>query len=267
MLGENIVFNGYGITDTGKRRSQNEDFFICDPEKAIFLVADGVGGESGGEVASRLAAEHFVRLITPFVLDSDATIPFNHPNNGDLFQSTLAHAVEGANAAVIDFAEEHKTHRGMGSTLTAAIFHEDRIYVAHIGDSRLYRVREDDMQQVTEDHTKVQEMVKENILAIEEARKHPQRHIITRCVGRKKQSKPDIFSIDYSTEDIFLLSSDGLHDMLRDEEIRLIVVHAETLEQAGKRLIEAANEKGGKDNITVVLFQPYSVSEQESPVR
>lgn len=250
-----MTLHCFSISDKGLRRSMNEDAFISDPDKGIFLVADGMGGESYGEVASRMTAEFYVKLITPFLMDEDLTVPFEHSVNEDLFCGAVAHAVVGTNSAVVEFVSENESHRGMGSTLTAVVVHDGCLYVAHIGDSRLYRIRADKIEQITEDHTKVQEMVKNHIIPPEEARSHPKRHIITRCVGRKKRLKPDIFSLDFVADDTFLISSDGLHDMVCDEDIHQIVVESESLEIAGERLVETANQSGGKDNITVVLFQ------------
>lgn len=250
-----VMIDCYALTDKGRRRSQNEDAFICDEDYAIFLVADGMGGENYGEVASRLTADHFVQLITPFITDEDVTIPFDTPEDGDHFTAVVIHAVEGTNRAVYEYAAEHESHRGMGSTLTAAIARGGFLYVAHVGDSRLYRIQTDEIFQITEDHTKVQEMVQRDILTPEEARKHPQKNIITRCVGRNRRLKPDVFTTDFNDGDIFLICSDGLNDMIEDDEIHRIVVESDTLETAAVGLVELANENGGKDNITVVLFR------------
>jgi protein phosphatase len=133
--------------------------------------------------------------------------------------------------------------------------------VAHVGDSRLYRIQPDEILQITEDHTKVQEMVQKDILTPEEARKHPQKNIITRCVGRNRRLKPDIFATDFTNGDIFLICSDGLNDMIEDDEIHRIVVESDSLGTAVDGLVELANENGGKDNITVVLFRLDSVSQ------
>ena len=256
-----LVTECFAATDKGKRRDLNEDAYICDPDKAIFVVADGMGGENYGEVASQLTVDHFSQLITPFVTDEDTTIPFDVPDDGDHFTGALNHAVEGANKAVYEYAAENESHKGMGSTLTAAVLHGDFLYVAHVGDSRLYRILPDEVQQITEDHSRVQEMVQKGLLSPEEARSHPQKNIITRCVGRKKRIRSDILTIDLLDEDVFLLCSDGLNDMLEDESIHQIVTESGDLETAANLLVQAANDKGGKDNITVVLFRLHSQNE------
>jgi protein phosphatase len=251
-------YKSYASTDTGKRRSLNEDIFICDPDRAIFLVADGMGGENYGEVASQMTAEFFVRSLTPYILDEDITIPFENTDDNDFFSNAVTHAVEMANSAVLDYVSENKSYRGMGSTLTAAICNEHNITVAHIGDSRLYRIRKKNIEQITEDHTKVQEMVNKHIISSIEAKKHPQRNVITRCIGRRKHIKPDIFTIQTKDQDIFLICSDGLYDMVDDTDIQKIVIESDNFEIAVQNLIDLANTNGGKDNITVVIFQNTS---------
>ena len=258
MIFNDMKFDCFAVSDTGKWRPQNEDAFICDPENAVFLVADGMGGEEYGEVASQLTADHFTKLILPFVHDEDITIPFDHSRDEDLFSGIMRHAVEGTNSAVVEYASEHLSHRGMGSTLTAAIFYKEFLYIAHVGDSRLYKIDSEKIHQVTEDHTRVQEMVREGVLSKEEARIHPNRNIITRCIGRRYQSNPDIFRLEISDDEVFLICSDGLNDMVTDQEIHAVVDRSDTLEEAGKKLIEVANRNGGKDNITVVLFRVYT---------
>jgi serine/threonine protein phosphatase PrpC len=246
---------GYAITHTGRRRAQNEDAYICDPSRAVFLVADGMGGENYGEVASRLSAEQFTQIITPYLLDDEMTVPFEHLDPGDTFEGLLMHAVKGANSAVMDYVENQPSHKGMGSTLTAAVLQDQQLYVAHVGDSRLYRIDSAEIQQITEDHTRVQQMVMKKLITAEQARVHPQKNIITQCIGRKKRIKPDIFHIDMDMDSTYLICSDGLNDMVTDPEIQRLVLKAHSLIEAGALLVHTANENGGKDNITAVLFR------------
>lgn len=251
----NISFDCYAVSDKGCHRRLNEDAYICNPEKGLFLVADGMGGENCGEVASRLTADYFENVITPFIIDEDATIPFEQPLDADPFLNTMAHAMKQTNQSVLQFAKENPSHRGMGSTLTAAVVHEGSLYIAHVGDSRLYSFPNGQPVQITEDHTRVQELVKKNLLSPEEARNHRQRHILTQCVGRKKKFKPDIICIETGPAILYMICSDGLFDMLSDEEIGETVMLSEDLELTGKQLVVLANDRGGKDNITVVLFR------------
>ena len=266
MTDSEIIIDWGGTSDRGMRRNLNEDTYVCDPDRMIFLVADGMGGENYGEVASRLAADFFVELITPFLLDDDVTIPFEISEDGDHFSGAMHHAVQGANEAVYAYASEHPSHKGMGSTLTATVIMGDALHIGHIGDSRLYRIQSDKIQQITKDHTKVQEMVEKNLLTPDEARKHPQKNIITRCVGRKKRLQADVFQVDYSDDDIYLICSDGLNDMVEDESILQIVQASQTLDAAAARLVETANQNGGRDNITVVLFRVNSSPEEPTTI-
>lgn len=255
------LFDAYAITDRGLRRQKNEDAFICRPETGLFLVADGMGGESSGEVASRITTGDFEKLITPFLLDDEATIPFEHASDADPFLKVVEHAVDQTNRSVLHSAKGNAAYRGMGSTLTAAIAHGNDLVIAHVGDSRLYRFKDGSPEQITEDQTRVQELIRKNILSPEEARTHRDRHIITQCIGRKKRIHPDIFGIDLDSDGLYMLCSDGLYDMLTDEEIGSIVTENPTLESDGKQLVAAANAAGGRDNITVVLFRQLEKQE------
>lgn len=242
-------------TDRGRRRAENEDAYFCDASIGIFMVADGMGGANAGEVASAMSVDKFVGFLEPFLGDEDATIPFELQENEDSRTTVLMQAALSANSAVYEKANEDPDHRGMGSTLTAAIVFHNDLYITHIGDSRCYRIRTDTIDQITADHSKVQEMVSQGLLTEEAARSHPQRNIITRCIGRKKKLKPDIFTIDFDLADTFLLCSDGLNDMVPDDVIHRIVTESLDLEIAATRLVNAANDRGGRDNITVVLLR------------
>ena len=245
----------HAVTDRGMRRRLNEDVSVCDPDLGLFLVADGMGGESCGDVASRLTAETFRDSIAPYILDEEATAPFEHTSEGDFFLNALGHAVEQTNQTVLQAVKENPTCKGMGSTLTAALIREESLYIVHVGDSRLYVYSNGSLTPLTEDHTRVQEMVNKKILSAEEARAHHQRNIITRCVGRKKQFKPDLLKTDLVPHALYLICSDGLYDMLDDAEIADILQDNPDLERMGAQLVERANRAGGRDNITVVLFR------------
>ncbi|MFC1569557.1 Stp1/IreP family PP2C-type Ser/Thr phosphatase [bacterium] len=247
----------YAVSDKGMRRRLNEDSHVCNPDLGLFLVADGMGGESCGDVASRLTAETFVSSITPYIIDDEATAPFEH-TNGDFFLNAMEHSAEHTNQAVIRSVKESPACRGMGSTLTAAMINEGVIYIVHVGDSRLYKFENESLSVVTEDHTRVQELVNKKVLSAEEARTHRERHIITRCVGRKKQFKPDLLKLELQPETLYMLCSDGLYDMINDDAITEIIQENQELEQVGKQLVDRANKNGGKDNITIVLFRQSS---------
>jgi len=225
-------------TDTGRRRRRNEDAFVCEPP--LFAVADGMGGAQAGEVASRLAAESL-----------------REQELGDL--SALEQAVElirEANRRVYTYSSENASARGMGTTMTVALVEGSIVTIGHVGDSRAYLLRDDQLTQLTQDHSLVAELVRSGRLSPKEAESHPRRSVITRALGTDSDVEVDVFSLRGQDGDLFLLCSDGLTSMVSDEEIAsLLVVARGDLGDAGKKLIAAANLAGGEDNITVVLFE------------
>ena len=225
-------------TDTGRRRRRNEDAFVCEPP--LFAVADGMGGAQAGEVASRLAAESL-----------------REQELGDL--SALEQAVElirEANRRVYTYSSENASARGMGTTMTVALVEGSIVTIGHVGDSRAYLLRDDQLTQLTQDHSLVAELVRSGRLSPKEAESHPRRSVITRALGTDSDVEVDVFSLRGQDGDLFLLCSDGLTSMVSDEEIAsLLVVARGDLDDAGKKLLAAANLAGGEDNITVVLFE------------
>jgi len=225
-------------TDTGRRRRRNEDAFVCEPP--LFAVADGMGGAQAGEVASRLAAESL-----------------REQELGDL--SALEQAVElirEANRRVYAYSSENASARGMGTTMTVALVEGSIVTIGHVGDSRAYLLRDDQLTQLTQDHSLVAELVRSGRLSPKEAESHPRRSVITRALGTDSDVEVDVFSLRGQGGDLFLLCSDGLTSMVSDEEIAsLLVVARGDLDDAGKKLLAAANLAGGEDNITVVLFE------------
>jgi len=248
--------HGFGITDIGRKRKLNEDHYICDNERNIYLVADGMGGVEGGELASKMAADTFLSRIHPLLMDEDVTLPCGIEAGGDFFSSLIKYAIEEANEAVHQCGMQDPSRKGMGTTFTVAITAGDMLYVGHIGDSRVYRYRGGNIAQLSEDHTLVQQMVREGRLSPQEARHHPKKNVITRSLGPKKGVFPDILSEQLALGDTFLLCSDGLYGMVEDGQVAdgLSSCNGKGLECLGRQLIAMANEAGGKDNITVVLF-------------
>jgi protein phosphatase len=226
-------------TDTGRRRRRNEDAFVCEPP--LFAIADGMGGAQAGEVASRLAAESL-----------------RESEQGEL--SSLEQAVEliqEANRRVYAYSSENASARGMGTTMTVALVDGDRVTIGHVGDSRAYLFRDDQLTQLTQDHSLVAELVRSGRLTPEEAETHPRRSVITRALGTDSEVEVDVFSLRAQDHDLFLLCSDGLTSMVTDSEIERILAGARAdLDDAAKKLIAAANHAGGEDNVTVVLFEP-----------
>jgi PPM family protein phosphatase len=225
-------------SDTGRRRRRNEDNYVVAPP--LFAVADGMGGAQAGEVASRLAAS---------ALEGGDSDGLNGPERIDAL-------IQEANRRIYDRAATDPTASGMGTTMTVALVEGMTVAIGHVGDSRAYLVRGEQMEQLTDDHSLVNELLKSGRLSEEEAQVHPQRSVITRAVGTDPDVDVDGFTIEAEEGDVFLLCSDGLTDMVEDEEIlELVHAHRDDLEKAVKSLVSAANRGGGEDNITAVAFR------------
>jgi protein phosphatase len=225
-------------SDTGRRRRRNEDNYVVAPP--LFAVADGMGGAQAGEVASQLAASALEAG------DSD----------GLEGTSRIDALIQEANRRIFDRASTDPSASGMGTTMTVALVDGMTVAIGHVGDSRAYLVRGEQMEQLTEDHSLVNELLKGGKLSAEEAQVHPQRSVITRAVGTDPDVDVDGFTIEAEDGDVFLICSDGLSDMVEDEEI-LELVHQNRgdLDKAVKALVSAANRGGGEDNITAVAFR------------
>ena len=226
------------ITDTGRKRRRNEDAYVCEPP--LFAIADGMGGAQAGEVASRLAAAA--------LRESGAKTLGGERRISDLIQE--------ANRRVYDRSSTDPNTSGMGTTITVALVENDNVAFGHVGDSRAYLIRDGRMEQVTEDHSLVNELLKSGKLSREEAESHPQRSVITRALGTDPDVDVDTFTIAAEAGDLFLLCSDGLTDMVGEGEIfELVERNRDDLNSALKSLVKAANRSGGDDNITVVAFE------------
>lgn len=225
------------ITDTGRQREANEDSYFS--RAPLFAVADGMGGAQAGEVASRMAVEAFERV------DEETAAP----------EDLLRRTAQEANREIFELAQGDATHSGMGTTLTAALLHGDEISFGHVGDSRAYVFREGKLRQITNDHSLVEELRRQGKLTRDQAAEHPQRSVITRALGPEPTVDVDTLTFSARPGDVFLLCSDGLTTMLDDEDVATIVARAENLQIAARRLVKAANERGGRDNITAVLFR------------
>jgi serine/threonine protein phosphatase PrpC len=225
-------------SDTGRRRLRNEDNYVVAPP--LFAVADGMGGAQAGEVASRLAAS---------ALEGDGPERLQGLDRLDAL-------IQEANRRIYDRASNDPSASGMGTTMTVALVEDMTVAIGHVGDSRAYLVRGEQMEQLTEDHSLVNELMKTGKLSEEEAHVHPQRSVITRAVGTDPDVDVDAFTIEAEEDDVFLICSDGLTDMVEDEEI-LELVHENRgdLDKAVQALVSAANRVGGDDNITAVAFR------------
>jgi PPM family protein phosphatase len=224
-------------SDTGKKRRRNEDSYVVAPP--LFAVADGMGGAQAGEVASKLAAAALE--------DTDS--------GGLQGTERLVSLVREANRRVYERATEDPTTSGMGTTITVALVEGTHVAIGHVGDSRAYLVRDGKLEQLTEDHSLVNELLKSGKLSPQEAETHPQRSVITRAVGTDPEVEVDSFVVEAREGDVFLLCSDGLTDMVGDVDILDAVErHRDDLDRAMKTLVSAANRGGGEDNITVIAF-------------
>ncbi|BAZ06690.1 Stp1/IreP family PP2C-type Ser/Thr phosphatase [Calothrix sp. NIES-3974] len=232
----------FGASDVGLVRLSNQDAHYIDKNGKFFIVADGMGGHAGGEEASRIATEEIQAYISEN-WDSPKTSP-----------QLLEGALIQANAAILADQHEHPERADMGTTVVGVMFRNDEPYCVHIGDSRLYRFRSGQLEQMTEDHTWVSRAIKLGDMTVEEAREHPLRHVLSRCLGREEMQNFDIQQLDIQVGDILLLCSDGLTEELSNQEIvSQLQTHGSNLEQAAQNLIEAAKSKGGHDNITLIL--------------
>jgi protein phosphatase len=225
------------LTDVGRQRQSNEDAFF---ERApLFAVADGMGGARAGEVASRMAVEELSAMGDP----------------GSKAEESLRSVARSANRRIYDMAQGDSEHAGMGTTFTAVLVSGREVAVGHVGDSRLYRMRDGSLERLTDDHSLVEELVRQGKLTPQEAEVHPQRSIITRALGPEKDVQVDTFTHTARDGDVYLLCSDGLSGMVSDEGLAQILSSSRSLDDAAQGLIDAANAAGGKDNITAVLFR------------
>lgn len=231
-------------TDIGKVRKQNEDAAWFDEKRAVFAVADGMGGHLAGEVASRMA------------IDAVRNMAHSGQTPGI---SPLRDAVAAAHEAILAHARRHPECAGMGTTLSALWRGGNYVYIAHVGDSRIYRLRGGELEQITEDHSLVEELVRAKLITREEARTHPRRNIITRALGTQGDNTPDLLAADTKRGDIWLLCSDGLSGMVSDEKIARTLKKGGSLGAMADSLLEQALAAGGRDNITLVLYRDEEV--------
>jgi protein phosphatase len=225
-------------TDVGRVRKQNEDAAWMNEERGIYVVADGMGGHLAGEVASQMAIDAVRNMAererTPSI-------------------SSLKEMVRAAHEAIFAHAQAHSECAGMGTTLSVLWRGGNYVYIAHVGDSRIYRLREGKLERITQDHSLVEELVRAGIITAEQARTHPRRNVITRALGTQGENEPDLLVTDIKKGDLFLLCSDGLNGMVEDEDIEK-TLRENNLERAADSLIDQALKAGGRDNVTVVLY-------------
>jgi serine/threonine protein phosphatase PrpC len=244
-----------GLTDVGRKRDHNEDSFLIDDELQLYVVADGMGGHAGGGTASRIAVETIDKKLRDLRAGAALPLPPEPENLQDSpVPETIRSAVEQACLAIFAKAQEDPELAGMGTTVISLMLDDAHAFFAHVGDSRAYLVRGDLIQQISEDHSLVNEQIKAGMITPEEARHSRYRNIITRSVGFEEEVQVDVMGLLAEPGDTFILCSDGLANMLEDTEI-LETVRSQSLAEIPGKLIEMANERGGDDNITVVAVR------------
>jgi serine/threonine protein phosphatase PrpC len=243
--------------DVGRKRQNNEDSFNASPEHQLFLVCDGMGGHAAGEVASQISVATVADFFNNHPVDGDATWPFEYNDEITMNANRLVTGIILANQKILEAIVQKPELQGMGSTAVGAVFDEGRAWVAHVGDSRGYLVRDKKLSQITTDHSWIAEQVKLGLISREEAEHHPFRNVITRALGTKGELKVDIDSVRMLPGDLVILCSDGLNSMLSDSEIEsLAAIEPDSdLEKVCESLISAANARGGHDNVTVILVR------------
>ena len=227
-------------TEVGLVRKSNEDSFLCDEKRGLFIVADGMGGHLAGEVASQMAIEVIISYL-------------KEDNSDPLLK--LKEAVAYANQVVYTNSQENHTHKGMGTTVTLAYIVDDKANIAHVGDSRAYIIRNKAITLLTCDHSYVGELVRSGEITQEQAMAHPKRNMLMRAIGTSPEIDIDLLEINLKKNDILLLCTDGLSNHLRDEEMLQSVLKGENLQEATDNMMEIAYKKGANDNITVLLTQ------------
>ena len=233
-----------GLTDTGVVRTANQDnYFVDDDRGRFFIVADGMGGHAGGEEASRIATE----IIQDYLQQN-----WDSPLDSEVL---LKEAVTKANQGIIEDQKNHPERGDMGTTVVVLIFRDDRPFCAHVGDSRLYRLRDSNLEQITDDHTWVGMALKKGEIDVEQAKFHPWRHVLSQCLGREDLQRIDIQDFEIESGDRLLICSDGLTEEVADREIQTALTNLQSCKETAAELIEAAKAAGGSDNITIVIVK------------
>lgn len=236
----------FAITDTGVKRQTNQDYIFCAENSVgsfpnLFIVADGMGGHKAGDYASRTCVDCVVDSVKQSTLKTPISI--------------MEEAINRANEQILNDSRMYQEYEGMGTTFVSAVVIEMVMYVANIGDSRLYIINDKEIKQITEDHSLVETMIRNGEIGRKEARLHPNKNIITRALGTGPKVTADYFEVNLTKGDVLLMCSDGLSNMMEDDDIMYIVRRYAQLDSAGNKLVEKANECGGKDNISILLIR------------
>jgi PPM family protein phosphatase len=244
-----------GKTDVGRTRAHNEDSIAINEPLQLVALADGMGGYQAGEVASQIAIEVLTNEIAESKLTEKDIARIDPETGTSVAMRRLRSAIEKANNRICSVSREREELDGMGTTIVAACFYDGRVGIAHVGDSRCYRYREGTLEQLTRDHSLVQEQLEKGLISADEASASPQKNLITRALGIDALAQADTQEFRTRTGDVYLLCSDGLSDMVEQDVLQRELERTDNLETATKRLVDAANEAGGRDNISVILVR------------
>lgn len=242
------MIKAYAKSDVGKIREKNEDYYSISEsldEVQLYILADGMGGASGGEIASKLAVEKAKK----YILNNFKEIE----KDKESIIQLVASSMEYANMCVYEQAQENKELEGMGTTLEIVLIYNNRAFIGHIGDSRIYRIRKAIIRKLTQDHSYVQKLVKDGTITPEQAEKHPQKNILLKVLGCNAFIEPDVMVKGFLKDDVLVMCSDGLSNMVTQDDIYKMA--SGNIEQATVDLVDKANENGGYDNITVVIIK------------
>lgn len=255
-----LVLESWGATDVGVKRRLNEDVFLVDEDLGVYLVADGMGGHAAGEVASRLAAEEIIRTMSEQATVDAETWPEHWNMARSAAANVVVDAILSGHERVTRAVRRDSNLRGMGTTVVVAVHpqHSRTLIICHVGDSRAYRLRDSKIELLTDDHSWVHEQVAAGFLTEEAARSHPLKNVVTQALGGTADPQVDILETELLEDDVYLLCSDGLNSMMSDEEILAVLREGGSLEDMAAELIAGANERGGHDNISVVLLRPMA---------
>jgi PPM family protein phosphatase len=244
-----------GVTDTGKVREHNEDTIATDGDIGLLVLADGMGGYNAGEVASGIAVKTVLNLIREQVEREDLTV-LDKDTGMTRPSIILRDAINRANKIIYQTARSQPQCEGMGTTIVAALFFDNRVSIAHVGDSRMYRLRSDRFEQVTMDHSLLQELVDRGFYSAEEAQRAANKNYVTRALGVEPNVEVELQEAVVQKGDVYVLCSDGLSDMVEDDDIHLTIsTFSANLDTVAKQLIQLANDNGGRDNVSAVMAQ------------
>ena len=243
-----------GLSHVGMKRNHNEDNLLLLPEERVFVVADGMGGHSSGEIASQIAVDEVGEFFRMTSQDSEITWPYKMDKSKNYDENRLATGIKLANVRIFEKASTDQKYKGMGTTIVTVYFaRENEVVVGHVGDSRVYHFREGKLTQVTEDHSLLNDYLKAKKLTPEEIEAFPHKNVIVRALGMKDLVQVDVNKVVPRPGDIFLLCSDGLSGMVPDPQIQSVLTQTRDLDKACGQLIDLANANGGNDNVTCVL--------------